>query len=422
MIKLRVRNLGKAYKQYRSPWGRLAEWLLPFLGRRHELHWVLKNVNFEVMSGDSVGIVGLNGAGKSTLLKLIAGLSRPSSGSIETYGTVVALLELGMGFHDDFTGRQNVVMAAQLMGMTAQEISNLMPSIEAFSEIGEYFDQPLRIYSTGMKVRLAFSVATSVRPDILIIDEALSVGDSYFQHKSFSRIRAFRDLGTTLLVVSHDRYAIQILCDHALLLYAGKQLLFGTSQEVLDRYHAIVSDIDHALIRQEKLESGYVRTSSGSGEAQVTEIQLLNAQSQPADVINVGEMAEMRIRIYIKCYLPRLVFGFLIRDHFGQAIYGINTHRLGIGLHKLQAGESIELRVHFDMNIGKGSYSVSTALSAGDSHLDQNCEWCDYALMFNVLNRSFPDFVGTSLLNPTIAVSRSSQVMYVGLIRAQLGS
>lgn len=415
MIKLRAINLGKAYKIYQGPWGRLVEWILPFLGKRHELRWVFKNVNFEVMSGDSIGIVGLNGAGKTTLLKLIAGVTSPTSGRIETYGKVVALLELGMGFNEDFTGRQNIVMAAQLMGMNIQEINDLMPGIEAFAEIGKYIDMPLRIYSSGMKVRLAFSVATSVRPDILIIDEALSVGDSYFQHKSFSRIREFRDLGTTLLVVSHDRRAIQILCEHALLLYAGEQRLLGSPQEVLDHYHAIVSDIDHALIRQEKIEGGHVRTSSGSGEAQVTGIQLLDDQYQQTNAINVGEIANLRVTITTNVYQPNLVFGFLIRDQYGQTIYGINTYRLDINIDEIRAGENIKINVRFHMNLGKGSYSVSTALSGGDSHLERNIDWCDYALIFHVVNRSHPDFIGTSLLKPIISVSRSSQTRHNGL-------
>lgn len=184
------------------------EWLDPRGKPRHELHWVQQGLNFEVRAGEAVGIIGMNGAGKSTLLKMIVGTTQPTTGSVEMTGRVAALLELGMGFHPDFTGRQNAIMAGQLLGMSVEEILTLMPDIEAFAEIGEYIDEPVRVYSSGMQVRLAFAVATARRPDVLIVDEALSVGDAYFQHKSFDRIREFRKRGTTLLIVSHDKQAI----------------------------------------------------------------------------------------------------------------------------------------------------------------------------------------------------------------------
>ncbi|MFN3410487.1 MAG: ABC transporter ATP-binding protein, partial [Limisphaerales bacterium] len=217
-----VTHLGKAYKQYPTRWARLAEWLDPRGKPRHHLHWVLKDINFTVQPGEAVGIIGINGAGKSTLLKLITGTTQPTTGSVHTTGRVAALLELGMGFHPDFTGRQNVFMAGQLLGIDSRTIVRLMPEIEAFAEIGEYIDHPVRVYSSGMQMRLAFSVATAIRPDILIVDEALSVGDAYFQHKSFERIREFRKQGTTLLLVSHDKQAIISICDRAMLLSSGQ--------------------------------------------------------------------------------------------------------------------------------------------------------------------------------------------------------
>src|SRR5450755_346142 len=215
---VRVTQLGKAYKQYPTRWSRLAEWIVPFAPPRHTLKWVLKDVNFHVAVGEAVGIIGINGAGKSTLLKLITGTAAPTAGSIAMTGRAVALLELGMGFHPDFTGRQNAFMAGQLIGLRTEEIEAITPEIEAFAEIGDYIDQPVRVYSSGMQMRLAFSVATVKRPDILIVDEALSVGDAYFQHKSFERIREFKRQGTTLLLVSHDKTAIQSICDRAILL------------------------------------------------------------------------------------------------------------------------------------------------------------------------------------------------------------
>ena len=226
---VRVEGLGKAYKQYPTRWARLAEWVLPFASTRPALHWVLRDISFRVAPGEAVGIIGINGAGKSTLLKIITGTTQPTTGHVELTGSVAAMLELGMGFHADFTGRQNVFMAGQLLGLGVEEISQLMPEIEAFAEIGEYIDQPVRVYSSGMQMRLAFSVATARRPDILIVDEALSVGDAYFQHKSFDRIRQFRRAGTTLLIVSHDKQAIQSICDRAILLDGGRLAKEGSA-------------------------------------------------------------------------------------------------------------------------------------------------------------------------------------------------
>src|SRR5476651_2696357 len=191
-----VKQLGKAYKQYPTRWSRLAEWLLPMRGPRHQLKWILSDINFHVAAGEAVGLIGVNGAGKSTLLKLITGTTQASSGSVSVGGRVAALLELGMGFHPDFSGRQNVFMAGQLIGLTVAELEALMPEIEAFAEIGDYIDQPVRVYSSGMQVRLAFAVATAVRPGILIIDEALAVGDVFFQQKCFERIRQYCQAGT----------------------------------------------------------------------------------------------------------------------------------------------------------------------------------------------------------------------------------
>jgi len=243
---LRVRNVGKAYKRYPGKWVRLAEWITG--GERHEKHWVLRDISFDVAPGQAVGIIGVNGAGKSTLLKIITGTTQPTTGSVEAGGRIAALLELGMGFHPDFTGRQNVYMGGQILGLSTEQISELMPEIEAFAEIGDYIDQPLRTYSSGMQVRLAFSVATVQRPDILIVDEALSVGDAYFQHKSFNRIREFREQSTTLLIVSHDRSAIQSLCDRAVLLERGFVIKDGYPEEVMDFYNAIIAEKENATV------------------------------------------------------------------------------------------------------------------------------------------------------------------------------
>jgi len=407
---IQVNGLGKAYKQYPSQWARLAEWIVPFGPPRHQRHWVLQEVSFDIKPGEAVGIVGSNGAGKSTLLKIITGTVRPSAGQVVLGGRVAAMLELGMGFHPDFTGRQNAIMSGQLLGMPLETIHRLMPQIEAFAEIGEYIDQPVRTYSSGMQMRLAFSVATAQRPDILIVDEALSVGDTYFQHKSFDRIRTFRKEGTTLLIVSHDRYAIQTVCDRAILLDAGHIKMEGAPTDVLDYYHAMMAERDHHKIRQLPLADGRVATISGTGEAYITDAQLLDEDDQPINSVKVGQMLNLVVSVKARIDLPRVVLGFMITDRLGHCIYGINTHRLQQPLEHMAADEEAVYRFQFPARLGKGSYSLSLSLSRYDSHLDKNYEWRDNALMFHVFNTKQEDFVGSSWLDAKVKIYRSSDV------------
>jgi len=401
-----LKNLGKAYKLYPTRWSRLAEWVLPFQKPRHQLHWVLQGVDLRVEAGEAVGIIGINGAGKSTLLKMVTGTTQPTTGSVELSGQVAALLELGMGFHPDFTGRQNVYMAGQLLGLSAAELTELMPEIEAFAEIGSYMDQPVRVYSSGMQMRLAFSVATARRPDILIVDEALSVGDVYFQHKSFERIRAFRQQGTTLLLVSHDKAAIQSICDRAVLLDGGRVAKQGLPEEIMDYYNAMIAEREEATVEQRVLADGTVQTSSGTGEARVTHIALYNRSGEPCETVAVGEDVELRVDVAIHAEIRQLVFGYGIKDRLGLVLYGTNTWHTGQTLSQLHCGETVQFRVAFTANLGVGSYSIQTALTECDTHLSCNYEWRDLALVFNVVNVDKPFFVGTLWSDPTIEVLR----------------
>ncbi|AFY18731.1 ABC transporter ATP-binding protein [Pseudomonas sp. UW4] len=417
MGQIRVSGLGKAYKQYPNRWSRLFEWLVPFSRNRHHLHWVLQGVDFEIQPGEAVGIVGVNGAGKSTLLKMITGTTQPSCGDIQLQGRVAALLELGMGFHPDFTGRQNTFMAGQLLGMQVEEIEALMPEIESFAEIGEAIDHPVRTYSSGMQMRLAFSVATARRPDILIVDEALSVGDAYFQHKSFDRIRNFRKAGTTLLIVSHDRSAIQSICDTAILLENGRMAMRGKPEEVMDYYNAMLAQREGQTVRQEMLANGQVQTISGTGEAGILSVRLLDPKGRSVEVAEVGQAMVLEVQVEVRQDIERLILGFMIKDRLGQPMYGINTHRVDKALTDLSAGERITYRFAFDMRLGKGNYSVALSLSRLDSHLDRNFEWRDYGLVFHVINNRQEDFVGCSWLEAQTSVTRSSenQVETVGV-------
>lgn len=401
-----IRGIGKFYKRYGSPWARLAEWLTAGRLRRHEATWVLKDITFSVEPGEAVGVMGQNGAGKSTLLKILTGTTAPSAGEVAIHGRVAALLELGMGFSADFTGRQNAFMAGQLLGLSTAEIAALMPEIEAFAEIGDYIDQPLRVYSSGMQMRLAFSVATAVRPDVLIVDEALSVGDSYFQHKSFERIRQFRKQGTTLLIVSHDHLAIQSICDRAVLLDRGRLLKEGSPEEVADFYNALLAERQNASITQKKTEDGRTQTISGSGEAVVEDIALLNERGEPVELIDVGARVSLRVRVRVHAAIPRLVLGYMIKDRLGQPMYGTNTHLKEKPLYDLQAGELVEYLFTFPANLGPGSYSVATALVSSETHMVDNYEWRDLALIFNVSNLSRSYFAGCTWIDPEIGIRR----------------
>ena len=404
MGKLVVSHVGKAYKRYAGKWARMLEWLT---GKtRHDKTWVLRDINFTVNPGEAVGIVGVNGAGKSTLLKIITGTTQPSSGSVHTEGRVAALLELGMGFHPDFTGRQNVFMAGQLLGLHSDEIAACMPAIEAFAEIGDYIDRPVRTYSSGMQMRLAFSVATAVRPAVLIVDEALSVGDVYFQHKSFNKIREFREQGTTLLIVSHDRSAIQSLCDRAILLERGFVIKDGPPEEVMDFYNALIAERENATVEVKRLDDGRAQTTSGTGEARVASIELRNEQGETVEYVNVGEPVRLEVKIRLHADLPELVFGYMIKDRLGQSVFGTNTHHLKVKMAQLKKDELLTLVFSFPANIGLGSYSVSTALHVADTHLATNYEWRDQALMFNVVNVNRDQFVGVNWIPPLVEYQR----------------
>jgi lipopolysaccharide transport system ATP-binding protein len=400
---LRVDGLGKAFRTYRSEWSRVLSWFgaAPNVVKEQ---WVLRNIGFRVAPGEAVGLVGQNGAGKSTLLKLITGTLRPTAGIVEVHGRIAAILELGMGMNPEFTGRQNVYNIAGLMGFTRDRIDRLMPEIEDFAEIGDYFDQPLRIYSSGMQMRVAFSVATAVKPEILIVDEALSVGDAYFQHKSFDRIREFRERGTTLLIVSHDRSAIQTLCDRAILLERGTQVKDGTPEEVMDLYNALLAERQDQTVEVRRHADGMARTVSGTFEATVEDIALLNASGDVVEMINVGEAVDLRVRVRAHRDVPRLVLGYMIKDRLGQTIFGTNTFHTDQIIEDLAAGSLVTFTARFDMNLGLGGYSIATALVSSDTHLVNNYEWRDLALLFTVANQDKALFVGTTWAPPSIRI------------------
>ncbi|MFF7061206.1 Wzt carbohydrate-binding domain-containing protein [Pseudomonas sp. NPDC008258] len=401
MTLLAVSNVGKAYRSYRSELQRIARWFyLPV--RASSEHWVLKHISFNIEAGEAIGLVGQNGAGKSTLLKMITGTLQPTEGNVHVHGRIAAILELGMGFNGELTGRQNAYHAAGLMGFATQQIDGVIDDIEAFAEIGEYFDQAVRTYSSGMQMRVAFAVATAFRPEILIIDEALSVGDSYFQHKSFGRIKEFQKAGTTLLIVSHDRGSIQALCNRAILLDGGTVIKDGPPEEVMDYYNAIIAQKENATVEVQTLSDGTRQTRSGSGKASIETVAMHNREAATVEYISVGEEVCLRIQVKVNSPIPELVVGYVIKDRLGQDVFGTNTHHLKCIRTDLAAGELLTYSFRFPANLGVGSYSVAVALHAGDTHIADNYEWRDLALVFNVVNMSEQTFVGLAWIPPTV--------------------
>ena len=401
---LDVTHLGKSYCRYASELHRVASWFgLP--ARPVQEQWVLRGVSFTVAPGETIGIVGQNGAGKSTLLKLITGTQRPAEGHVRVSGRISAILELGMGFNPEFTGRQNASHGLGLTGFSYDDVERVMPALEAFAEIDGYFDAPVRTYSSGMQMRVAFAVATAFRPDVLIVDEVLSVGDAYFQHKCMARIREYREEGTALLIVSHDPNTIQALCDRAILLESGVVIKDGAPEEVLDYYNAIVAEKGRTTVQQQPLTNGRVRTTSGTGEAHVESIGLYDSDGQAVELVNVGQPVELRVNVRVEAPIPTLVLGYMIKDRLGQTIYGTNTWHTDQRVEHPRVGSLIQYSIRFPANLGPGSYSVSTAVVSTDTHLVNNYEWRDLALVFSVANHGKSHFEGCAWIEPVITIS-----------------
>ena len=402
---LSVQNICKTYLDYESNFKRFASW---FSKNKEEknVKTVLKDVSFDVGAGEVVGLIGQNGAGKSTLLKIISHTLKPSSGRVTSSAKISSILELGMGFHGDLTGRQNAYQSCSLMGYSKEQIDEIIAYIEDFAEIGEYFDYPVRIYSSGMQMRLAFSVVTANRPDILIIDEALSVGDVYFQHKSFDKIKEFKSLGTTLIIVSHDSGAIKSICDRVILLEKGQILKDGEPEAVLDYYNALISKKQDVQISQITLQNGKTATVSGNKKACIKNVEILDTTGKKIQNLEVGKKIKLKVTVLANENLPSLVLGYQIKNRFSQVVYGTNTYHLKQALKNLKKGEEYDFSFEFDANLGVGSFSVTIALHDSDNHLQNNDERRDNAIIFNVVNFSKPDFVGLAYLEPSLEVTR----------------
>jgi len=397
---VKVQDLSKKFKRYPRNWMRLLEWASGEWYKGHNEFWALRGISFEVEPGEALGIVGQNGAGKSTLLKIITGTTIPSQGKVRLRGRVAAILELGMGFHPEFTGRENAVVGLQILGLNTTEISEALPKLTRFSELEGFMDQPLRTYSSGMHVRLAFSVATAVRPEVLIVDEALSVGDIYFQHKSMKRIREFSERGTTLLFVSHDPGAVKTLCNRAILLDQGIKIREGSPDSVLDYYNAMIAKREKdAEIRQIEAKGGRLETRSGDGQANIVSVEMTDESGNPTRAFRVRDRARIVCQIECQKAMENPTIGFSIRDRLGNEIFGTNTFHLNLlGTSTAKKGDTVRVIFETEINLGCGNYSLSVAVHAGRVHLEGNYDWWDQVLVFQVIPGDQYSFVGTTFL------------------------
>lgn len=407
---MQVTSVGKCYVKFDGLFSRLRSWA-GLSSKSVSEYWANKDITFSVNAGQAIAIIGQNGAGKSTLLKMITGTVRPTEGNISVVGSISALLELGLGFNPEFTGRQNAYMSGGLMGFSNAQLDAMMPDIEAFAEIGDFFDQPLRVYSSGMQARLAFSVATASRPDVLIVDEILSVGDSYFQHRSFERIRQFKEQGTSIILVTHGMGDVRSICDYVILIDKGRILKQGEPDEVVDFYNALIAqkENDKARIEQSRTKDGWLQTRSGNGQAVVKKIRLVDAATQ-ADVAaaQVGQALQLICDVQVTGDLPDLVLGIMLRDKQGSVIWGSNTWHTKLVQKNLKSGDALCYSIDFICQLGAGSYAVTTALTKSESHLEENFEWSDNAFVFDVINVDKDLFIGSNWLNAQFSVLKNN--------------
>lgn len=398
-VVLNVAGLCKDYVQYKNNLERFATWF-GLKKTPSTVHSVIQDVNFTVAKGETVALVGMNGAGKSTILKLVTGIIRPTAGKIHVVGRIGAILELGIGFNPEFTGRQNVLHTTGLLGIDPAKAASLLPEIEDFVEIGEFFDKPLRTYSSGMNARLAFGVATAIDPDLLLIDEVLSVGDAYFQAKSFARIKKIKETGASILMVSHDLASIKTFCDRAILIENGKITADGPSAEVCDLYEA-----KNTNRYNEKLSCDFrdnrVITRSGSGDIQIQKAYLATSKepNKPLEVFESGEDVVLNIQLRANKTIDKLNQGFLIRDIRGNDIYGTNTYHLKHQIIDIEADQECNIQFNFNLALNQGSYSLSIATVNSDVVLIDKYDWIENLIVFDVLNSKKPFAIGTVMLD-----------------------
>jgi lipopolysaccharide transport system ATP-binding protein len=419
---IRVGHVAKSYRMYRKPSERLLHAIFGGSEGGASEFWALKDVSLDVRRGETFGIIGRNGSGKSTLLQIIAGTLLPTRGDVAVQGRVAALLELGSGFNPDFTGRENVYLNATILGLTRREIDERLQSILAFAGIGEFIDQPVRSYSSGMSVRLAFAVIAHVDADVLIVDEALSVGDVFFAQKCMRFLREFKKSGT-LLFVSHDAAAVTNLCDRALWLDSGVMQMQGSAKDVVEAYLAQ----QHATDRRDatgaevhvsgvrgatetdapdfraaaQRELGHAGRMSifefdpdqagmefGSGMAKIVSVGLYDDAGSALSLTEGGEIVRLRIAARMEHHIDGLIFGFYVKDRLGQRLFGDNTY-LSTSSPSISgmSGEVVEAEFRFRMpRMPMGSYLVDVAIASGTQDEHTQHHWLHDAIEIKALD------------------------------------
>jgi ABC-type polysaccharide/polyol phosphate transport system ATPase subunit len=415
---LRVEGVAKQYRIYDHPSDRLKETLTRGWLKRHREFWALREISFEIERGTTVGVVGPNGSGKSTLLQIITGTLAPTHGDVQVEGRVAALLELGAGFNLEFTGLENVYMNAALMNFSRADTDARLARIERFAEIGDFLHQPVKTYSSGMYVRLAFAIAVNTDPDILVVDEALSVGDTIFQHRCVRRIKEMQEAGTTILFVSHEPTLVRALCSRAILLNAGRMIADGTPTDVLNRYQRVIMAREEAYAGGDGAEAagaasavkadekaapddeggaGSVAVDAagevvrqplqysyrhGNKRAEVIGAELIDgATGRPVELVETGDAVAVRLRVLFHEDAAEPVCGFMIRNRHGINVYGTNTEQRGQPLGAARRGDVIESVFTFDCWLGQEHYFVSVAAHTPDG---EAFDWLDGAIFFRV--------------------------------------
>ena len=391
---IEARDVTKMYRVYAAPTERLKEILSLNRRRFHQEFWALGGISFEVGRGEVFGVIGPNGSGKSTLLEIVTGTLEPTGGEVITRGRIAALLSLGAGFNPEFTGRENVFLHGEIMGLSRAEVARSVPAIERFAEIGEFMDRPAKTYSTGMYLRLAFSAAIHVEPEILVVDEVLAVGDAIFINRCVQKFEELRRRGVTVLLVTHDIGLVKLLCDRAMLLYRGRALAVGDPSEVVNRYNGLVLERQRefaeanppAVTAQpaaEEREPLLYSFRHGDRQAEVVRVELLNEAGKPARAFYAGESMQVRVEIRFREPHPRPVVGIMIRTRIGMEVYGTNTELEQAGPGPAGRGDSIEVTFAFACRLTAQEYTLTVATQ---SHDGTSHDWLDDVLTFQVVD------------------------------------
>jgi len=382
---LLVQNVSKLYRLYGSPIDRLREHI-PF--HDHKLHkdfWALRDVSFSVERGEIVSLVGPNGCGKSTLLQVICGILQPTTGRVVRRGRVAALLELGAGFNPEFTGRENVFLNGEILGLTREQMIGALPSIEAFAEIGEFIDRPVKEYSTGMYVRLAFATAIHVEPEILIVDEALAVGDAVFANRCMRKFHELKEKQTTLLFVSHDLGLVKQLSNKSIFLLNGRIEAAGDPSHVINRYVGLVHQ------RQQSTTVNEIETSPslpatfrhGDQSSQITNVTIIDQSGSPCSVVRSGQTITVQLFAQFRERRTNPMAGILIRTRIGMEVYGTNTNIEQICLGEFEPGDRLAVDFRFECWLTPQQYTLTAALQDAQG---SSFDWLDDVASFEVVS------------------------------------